>query len=291
MNAVAPIVAPPPSTLRHAAHVLRENPLTAVAAAGSTLLCLVAILSPWLTPYDPVASDVSVALQPPSAAHWAGTDQLGRDVLSRIIAATRLDLAIALSAVSLSFALGAVIGGVSGYAGGRLDRVVGRLVDVLMAFPLFVLAMALVAALGNRVENIVIATAIINLPFYIRFARAEVNVRRDAGYVEAARAGGEGHLAVVLRFLLPNVLPAMAVQISLNLGWAILNAAGLSFIGLGVRPPTPEWGILVAEGARFITTGKWWLVAFPGLALMLAVLCFNLLGDGLRDILDPRMRT
>ncbi|AWN47473.1 peptide ABC transporter permease [Methylobacterium terrae] len=291
MNAVAPIVAPPPSTLRHAAHVLRDNPLTAVAAAGSTLLCLVAVFSPWLTPYDPVASDVSSALLPPSAAHWAGTDQLGRDVLSRIIAATRLDLAIALSAVSLSFALGAVIGGVSGYAGGRLDRVVGRLVDVLMAFPLFVLAMALVAALGNRVENIVIATAIINLPFYIRFARAEVNVRRDAGYVEAARAGGEGHLAVVLRFLLPNVLPAMAVQISLNLGWAILNAAGLSFIGLGVRPPTPEWGILVAEGARFITTGKWWLVAFPGLALMLAVLCFNLLGDGLRDILDPRMRT
>ncbi|OAS17526.1 ABC transporter permease [Methylobacterium platani] len=291
MNAVSPTLAPPPSTLRHAAYVLRENPLTAVAAAGATLLCLVAVFSPWLTPYDPVASDVSVALQPPSAAHWAGTDQLGRDVLSRIVAATRLDLAIALSAVSLSFALGAVIGGVSGYAGGRLDRVVGRLVDVLMAFPLFVLAMALVAALGNRVENIVIATAIINLPFYIRFARAEVNVRRDAGYVEAARAGGEGHLAVVLRFLLPNVLPAMAVQISLNLGWAILNAAGLSFIGLGVRPPTPEWGILVAEGARFITTGKWWLVAFPGLALMLAVLCFNLLGDGLRDILDPRMRT
>ncbi|KMO35530.1 ABC transporter permease [Methylobacterium aquaticum] len=291
MNAVSPALAPPPSTLRHAGYVLRDNPLTAVAAAGAALLCLVALFSPWLTPYDPVASDVSVALQPPSAAHWAGTDQLGRDVLSRIIAATRLDLAIALSAVSLSFALGAVIGGVSGYAGGRLDRVVGRLVDVLMAFPLFVLAMALVAALGNRVENIVIATAIINLPFYIRFARAEVNVRRDAGYVEAARAGGEGHLAVVLRFLLPNVLPAMAVQISLNLGWAILNAAGLSFIGLGVRPPTPEWGILVAEGARFITTGKWWLVAFPGLALMLAVLCFNLLGDGLRDILDPRMRT
>jgi peptide/nickel transport system permease protein len=162
---------------------------------------------------------------------------------------------------------------------------------VMMAFPLFVLAMAMVAALGNRVENIVIATAVINLPFYIRFARAEVNVRRNLGWVEAARASGESHASVVLRFLLPNVLPAMAVQMSLNLGWAILNAAGLSFIGLGVRPPTPEWGIMVAEGARFISTGKWWLVAFPGLALMLAVLCFNLLGDGLRDILDPRMRT
>ncbi len=151
-----------------------------------------------------------------------------------------------------------------GYVGGGLDRWVGRFVDVLMAFPLFVLAMALVAALGNRVENIIIATAIINLPFYIRFARAEVNVRRNAGWVEAARSCGDSHLSVVLLVLLPNVLPAMAVQISLNLGWAILNAAGLSFIGLGVKPPTPEWGIMVAEGARFITTGKWWLVAFPG---------------------------
>jgi peptide/nickel transport system permease protein len=234
---------------------------------------------------------VGSALQPPSAAHWAGTDRLGRDVLARIIYAARLDLAIAASAVSISFVVGALIGSFCGYVGGRLDRSVGRLVDVLMAFPLFVLAMAMVVALGNRVENIVIATAIINLPFYIRFARAEVNVRRNAGWVEAARAGGEGHVAIVLKFLLPNVLPAMAVQISLNLGWAILNAAGLSFIGLGVKAPTPEWGIMVAEGARFISTGKWWLVAFPGLALMLTVLCFNLLGDGLRDILDPRMRT
>jgi peptide/nickel transport system permease protein len=187
--------------------------------------------------------------------------------------------------------LSVVLRGFCGYRGGRLDRWVGRFVDVLMAFPLFVLAMALVAALGNRMENIIIATAVINLPFYIRFARAEVNVRRDAGWVEAARACGDSHLSVVLRFLLPNVLPAMSVQISLNLGWAILNAAGLSFIGLGVQAPTPEWGIMVAEGAAFITSGKWWLVAFPGLALMLTVLCFNLLGDGLRDILDPRMRT
>jgi peptide/nickel transport system permease protein len=277
--------------LRHAGWVLRSNPVTGVAAAAATLLCLVALVGPSLVSYDPIASDVGSALQPPSAAHWAGTDQLGRDVLARIIYAARLDLAIAVSAVTISFVLGALIGSFCGYVGGRLDRSVGRLVDVLMAFPLFVLAMAMVVALGNRVENIVIATAIINLPFYIRFARAEVNVRRNTGWVEAARAGGEGHVAIVLKFLLPNVLPAMAVQISLNLGWAILNAAGLSFIGLGVKAPTPEWGIMVAEGARFISTGKWWLVAFPGLALMLTVLCFNLLGDGLRDILDPRMRT
>jgi peptide/nickel transport system permease protein len=279
------------ATLQHAAFVLRGNPITGIAAVGSTILILVGLFAPWLAPYDPIASDVANALQAPSAAHWAGTDQLGRDVFSRIIVATQLDLAIAVSAVSISFVLGAVIGALCGYTGGRLDRSVGRFVDVLMAFPLFVLAMAMVAALGNRVENIVIATAIINLPFYIRFARAEVNVRRNLGWVEAARASGESHVSVVLRFLLPNVLPAMVVQMSLNLGWAIINAAGLSFIGLGVKPPTPEWGIMVAEGARFISTGKWWLVAFPGLALMMAVLCFNLLGDGLRDILDPRQRT
>jgi peptide/nickel transport system permease protein len=279
------------STLRHSIWILRGNPLTGIAAAGIVVLTLVAIFGPWLVPYDPVASNVPQALLPPSAAHIAGTDQLGRDVFSRLIVAARLDLTIAVAAVSLSFVLGAVIGSFCGYAGGRLDRTVGRFVDVMMAFPLFVLAMAMVAALGNRVENIVIATAVINLPFYIRFARAEVNVRRDVGWVEAARACGESHVSVVLRFLLPNILPAMAVQMSLNLGWAILNAAGLSFIGLGVKPPTPEWGIMVAEGARFISTGRWWLVAFPGLALMLAVLCFNLLGDGMRDILDPRMRT
>jgi peptide/nickel transport system permease protein len=279
------------ATLRHAGWVLRGNPVTAIAAAGAVLLLAVAIFAPWIVPYDPVASNVQIALQAPSAAHWAGTDQLGRDILSRVIAATRLDLAIAVSAVGLSFVLGAVIGSLCGYAGGRLDRVAGRIVDVLMAFPLFVLAMAMVAALGNRVENIVVATAFINLPFYIRFARAEVNIRRNAGWVEAARACGDSHVSVVLRFLLPNILPAMAVQISLNLGWAILNAAGLSFIGLGVQAPTPEWGIMVAEGARFITAGQWWLVAVPGFALMLSVLCFNLLGDGLRDILDPRMRT
>jgi peptide/nickel transport system permease protein len=279
------------ATLRHTIWILRGNPVTAVAAAGALILCILAIIGPSIVPYDPIASDVPNALQPPSAKYWAGTDQLGRDVFSRLVVAARLDLAIAASAVTLSFALGAVIGSLCGYIGGRLDRYVGRFVDVLMAFPLFVLAMAMVAALGNRIENIVIATAIINLPFYIRFARAEVNVRRNAGWVEAARACGDSHLSVVLRFLLPNVLPAMAVQVSLNLGWAILNAAGLSFIGLGVSAPTPEWGIMVAEGARFISTGKWWLVAFPGLALMLTVLCFNLLGDGLRDILDPRMRT
>ena len=279
------------TTAGHALHVLRSNRVSAFAAILALALVLTAAIGPMLLPWDPIASDVAHALQPPNARHWAGTDQLGRDVLARVIAAGRLDYAIAAAAVFLSFLVGAAIGGACGYSGGPVDRWVGRIVDVLMAFPLFVLAMALVAALGNRVENIIYATAIINLPFYIRFARAEVAVRRSAGWVEAASASGNGPWRIVFAFLLPNVLPAMAVQISLNLGWAILNAAGLSFIGLGVHPPTPEWGIMVAEGARFITVGHWWLVAAPGLALMLSVLCFNLLGDGLRDMLDPRMRT
>src|SRR5271168_5216741 len=281
----------PSATLRHTVWILRGNPLTAVAASGVLVLILIAIFGPSIAPYDPVASNVPEALLPPSYAHLAGTDQLGRDTFSRLLVATRLDLVIAVSAVGISFVLGAVIGAFCGYAGGRLDRSVGRFVDVMMAFPLFVLAMAMVAALGNRVENIVIATAIINLPFYIRFARAEVNIRRNLGWVEAARACGENHVSVVLRFLLPNVLPAMAVQMSLNLGWAILNAAGLSFIGLGVKPPTPEWGIMVAEGATNIISGEWWVAFFPGGALMIAVFCFNLLGDGLRDLVDPQRRT
>lgn len=268
----------------------RLDPLTTAAALGTALLVAVALLAPWIVPYDPLASDAAAALSPPSAAHWAGTDQIGRDVLSRLVAAARLDLFIAASAVFLSFVVGAVVGAFCGYAGGLLDRVVGRCVDVLMAFPLFILAMALVAALGTGAGNIIYATAIINLPFYIRFARAEVNARRNAGWVEAARLAGSSHRRVVLFVLLPSILPVMMVQISLNLGWAILNAAGLSFLGLGVQPPTPEWGIMVAEGARYISSGKWWLVVFPGLALMFAVLCFNLLGDGLRDLLDPRGR-
>lgn len=279
------------STLSHAVWVMRGNTITTFAIFGVFCLCIIALFAPWLTPFDPHATDVAGALQPPTALHLFGTDQLGRDILSRLILATRLDLAIAASAVVVSFAIGSLVGSFCGYLGGWLDRIVGRLVDVIMAFPLFVLAMAMVAVLGNSVHNIIIATAFINLPIYIRFARAEVNVKRDMGWVEAARASGHNDLSVTLRYLLPNIMPAMTVQISLNLGWAIINAAGLSFLGLGVVAPTPEWGIMVAEGARFITAGQWWLVAFPGLALMLTVLCFNLMGDGLRDILDPRMRT
>ncbi len=279
------------STLDHARYVMSENPLTLTAFVLFFLLIACALVGPSLAPYDPLATDVAAALQPPSRAHWMGTDSLGRDILSRIVVATRLDIGIAVSAVALSFVIGSAVGCMAGYYGGGADRIMTRIIDTIMAFPLFVLAMGIVAALGNTVANIVLATAIINLPFYARVARAEVNVRRDAGYVEAARLSGNSNARIILLHLFPNIMPPMMVQISLNMGWAILNAAGLSFIGLGVRPPAPEWGIMVAEGASYIISGEWWVALFPGAALMLAVFCFNLLGDGLRDLIDPRMRT
>ena len=275
----------------HVIYVLSENPITAVAFGLFALIVLVAILGPAIAPYDPLESNTARALQPPSWDHWFGTDNLGRDVLSRVIVATRLDLMISVAAVALSFVVGSAIGAVAGYWGSWIDAITGRLVDTIMAFPLFVLAMGIVAAMGNTVENIIYATAIINLPFYARVARAEVRIRRHAGFAQAARLAGNTDLQVLAFHIFPNALPPMMVQISLNMGWAILNAAGLSFIGLGVRPPTAEWGIMVAEGANFVVSGEWWLAFFPGLALMLAVFAFNLLGDGLRDIFDPRQRT
>lgn len=278
-------------TLKHIRHVLSENPVTMVAAALFALFVLLALVGPAIAPYDPLASDAAAALQPPSAAHWFGTDALGRDILSRTLVATRLDLGIAVAAVALSFALGIALGLAAGFFGGWWDAIITRGADTIMAFPLFVLAMGIVAALGNTVGNIVLATAIINLPFYIRVARAEANVRRGAGFIEAARLAGNGDARILAVHLFPNILPPAMVQVSLNMGWAILNAAGLSFIGLGVRPPTPEWGILVAEGAQFIVSGEWWVSFFPGAVLMLAVFTFNLLGDALRDIFDPRRRT
>jgi peptide/nickel transport system permease protein len=279
------------ATARHARYVIGENPVTGLAFALFVLIVLVALIGPYVVPIDPLASDTVEALKAPSLRHWFGTDQLGRDIFSRVVVATRLDFGIAVWSVVLVFVMGGLAGVAAGFFGGWTDRIVGRIADTIMAFPLFVLAMGIVAALGNTVTNIVIATAIVNFPLYARVARAEANVRREAGFVEAARLSGNGDLRILAFQILPNVFPIMVVQMSLTMGYAILNAAGLSFIGLGVRPPTPEWGIMVAEGAAFMVSGEWWIAFFPGLALMVAVFCFNLLGDGLRDIVDPRRRT
>src|SRR5436190_38856 len=229
--------APRPSSglaalLRHSRYVIAENRVTGFAFGLFLLIVLAAVVGPYIVPHDPLASDTVAALKPPSLKHWFGTDQIGRDVFSRVIVATRLDFFIAVASVALVFLMGGLAGVAAGFFGGWTDRVVGRVADTIMAFPLFLLAQ-----------------------------------------------------------ILPNIMPIMIVQMSLTMGYAILNAAGLSFIGLGVRPPTAEWGIMVAEGAAFMVSGEWWIALFPGAALMIAVFCFNLLGDGLRDIVDPQRRT
>jgi peptide/nickel transport system permease protein len=277
--------------LAHILYVVRSNPLTALASLMFTAIVAAAVFGPGLVPYDPLASNASRALEPPSLDHWFGTDNLGRDIFSRVVVAARLDLSIAVAAVALSCVVGSALGAIAGYWGGWADRLISRAMDTVMAFPLFVLGMGIVAALGNTVENIVYATAIINVPFYARVVRAEVNIRRDADFARAAKLCGNRDWRVLAWHIFPNALPPLMVQISLNLGWTMLNAAGLSFIGLGVRPPTPEWGIMVAQGAEYVVSGEWWVAVFPGLTLMLAVFTFNLLGDGLRDIVDPRQRT
>src|SRR5258707_3391816 len=299
MSSVAPAVEPvaPRRTsglsamFEHTRYVLGENRVTGFAFALLVLMVFAALLGRYIVPHDPLASDTAAALKPPSSAHWFGTDQLGRDIFSRVIVATRLDTFIAVASVALVFFLGGLAGIAAGYFGGWTDRIVRRIAHTIMGFPLFVLAMGIVAALGNTMRNIIISTAIVNFPLYARVARAEANVRRDAGFVQAARLSGNGEFRILLVHILPNIMPIMIVQMSLTMGYAILNAAGLSFIGLGVRPPTSAWGVMVAEGAGFMVSGEWWIALFPGVALMIAVFCFNLLGDGLRDIVDPQRRT
>jgi peptide/nickel transport system permease protein len=264
------------------------RPLTVVAFVLLGFFVFSALFGPALAPYDPVATDPHVALKAPSLSHPFGTDSLGRDIFSRVVTATRVDLGVALTAVLFTLMIGVALGAAAGWAGGWTDRVVGRLLDTIMAFPLFVLAVGVAAALGNSVTSVVVATVVVNLPLYARLTRADVSRRRNAGFVEAARLAGLGPAAIVALHVMPNVLPPLMAPASLNMGWAILNAAGLSFLGLGIRPPQPEWGIMVSEGAANIFTGEYWLFLFPGAALALAVLTFSLIGEALRAEFDPR---
>src|ERR1700688_2045165 len=266
MSSVAPAVEPaaPARTsglsamFEHTRYVLGENRVTAFAFGLLIAIVLAALFGPYIVPHDPLASDTAAALKPPSAAHWFGTDQLGRDIFSRVIVATRLDTFIAVASVVLVFLMGGLAGIAAGYFGGWTDRIVGRIADTVMAFPLFVLAMGIVAALGNTVQNIVLATAIVNFPLYARVARAEANVRREAGFVQAARLSGNGEFRILLGHVLPNIMPIMIVQMSLTMGYPLLHAPRLSFVGPRARARTPDWGIMVAEGAAFMVSGEWW---------------------------------
>jgi len=269
---------------------VRRNPLSAAAIVAIAALALTAALAPWVAPFDPDGTDAAAALQSLSPQHLLGTDLYGRDLLSRLIFAARLDLLIPFAATAGALALGAPIGAMAGYCGGWIDQVVMRATDAVMAFPAFVLAMGIAAALGNTTTNIVIAIAITQIPGYLRLIRGEMLRVREMEYAEAARTVGNPRWRIVLVHLLPNCIPPLVVQATLAMGYALLTMAALSFIGLGIQPPQSEWGYMTAEGAAQMVTGQWWLFLFPGLAIMLTVLAFNLVGDALRDFLDPRMR-
>ena len=269
---------------------LSKNVMSLVAFGVIAAVALAAVAAPVNMPYDPDAPDADHALEAPSRRHWLGTDLYGRDQLTRIVYAGRVDLLVALAATAIALSLGVVLGAVSGYRGGWLDQLLMRVIDTIQAFPSFILAMGIAAALGNSVTNIVIAIAITHVPIYGRLIRGEMLRIREMEYAEAARTVGNRQRRIIFHHLLPNCFPPVIVQATLAMGFAILTVAALSYIGLGIRPPTSEWGAMTAEGAGYIVSGEWWIFLFPGVAIMATVLSFNLVGDALRDVLDPRMK-
>ncbi len=283
---------PAPAEVRARPGVWRRLRRHRTAVVGLAILAAFlagSLLAPVLFTEDPTEANFERVLQPPSRAHLLGTDNLGRDLLVRIVYGARVSFLIGVLAVSLSAALGVPVGLVSGYYGGSVDIVIQRLVDLMLAFPGFLLALTLIAVLGVGVTNVVVAVGLATAPVYVRLVRGVALSIRTQVYVEAARALGASAPRVLRRHVLPNCLAPVIVQSTLQLGTAILTAAGLGFLGLGVKPPTPEWGTMLGEGQTYLFS-SWYMATFPGLAIFLAVLAFNLLGDGLRDALDPRMR-
>ncbi|HUW14773.1 MAG TPA: ABC transporter permease [Anaerolineae bacterium] len=264
--------------------VLREHRMLLLGLVVLLVVILAATFGPSLLPYGPLKTDPESRLQPPSLAHPMGTDNFGRDVLVRVLYGARLDLRISFLVAFSALIAGTLVGAFSGYYGGIVDDVVMRITDVMQAFPSFVLAMAITAMLGNTIPNVVLAIAFSYSPFFIRLTRGEVLSARELGYAEAARCVGNPEWRVLYLHVLPNCLTPALVQATLCLGWAILNASGLAFLGLGVRPPTPEGGVLVGEGTQFIISGEWWISVFPGAMIVLMAFAFNLIGDSLRDI-------
>lgn len=267
----------------------RRSPLTVAGLALIAILVLIALLAPLIAPANPLKQVLSTRLKPPSVTHWLGTDQLGRDILSRMIYGARISLVIGTVVVGLAASVGTLVGLVAGYAGGWLDEGLMRVTDVFFAFPALILAMAISGALGPSLTNAMIAIAVVSWPVYARLVRAQVLSLREREYVEAARGLGASAGRIVWQHILPNTLAPLLVQASFDMGGAILSAAGLSFIGFGAQPPTPEWGVMISDGRNYIATQSW-LSLFPGLAILLTVAAFNLIGDGLRDALDPRLR-
>ncbi len=267
----------------------RRNPLAMVGLCIILALLAVAALAPLIAPASPTAQDLSLRLLAPSATHWFGTDELGRDIFSRIVWGARITLTIVALVVVIVAPVGLVVGTAAGYFGGWFDAVLMRITDVFLAFPRLILALAFVAALGPGIENAVIAIALTAWPPYARIARAETLTIRNADFIAAARMTGAGPVRILVGQVMPLCLSSLIVRVTLDMAGIIIIAAGLGFLGLGAQPPSPEWGAMIASGRRFLLD-QWWVATIPGLAICTVSLGFNLLGDGLRDVLDPKQQ-
>lgn len=270
-------------------HRVVRNRAAVTGGIVVAIFVVVAALAPILSPYDPLKGGLGNRLRAPSTTHWLGTDELGRDVLSRVLYGARITAQIQVAAVGLALVLGTALGLAAGYVRGSVDQTIMRLMDILMAFPGIFLALAIIAALGTGLSNVIIATGIFLVPQFARVVRASILTLREMEFVQAARALGRGDVAIVFRYLLPNSLAPIIVQTSLRMATVLLTASGLSFLGLGVQPPSPEWGAMLSNARSYMITAPH-VALMPGLAIAVVVLGFNLLGDGLRDSLDPRLR-
>ena len=267
----------------------RKNIILIVGAALSLLIVCLALLAPYLAPYDPTKMALSDKLLSPDSVHIFGTDNMGRDILSRVIAGSRISLSVAFLTILVSVVIGTVIGLISGFAGGLVDMVFMRIVDILLAFPTIVFALAVSMVLGSGQINLIIAICIVQWTRYARVARGEAILLKNAEYIEAARAIGNNGPQIVLKYFLPSIISKIIVLASLDIGGIILYCSSLSFLGLGAQPPSPDWGVMISDGKEYIRQAPW-MAVYPGLAIAISALAFNMLGDGIRDFLDPRMR-
>lgn len=270
--------------------LLLSNPVTVVSAVVLLAIVVVAVTARWIAPYGINDIDVPNALQSPSGAHWFGTDELGRDVFSRVLVAIQASMQVAVISVAFAAVVGVTVGLIAGYRGGWVDTVFMRVVDVMFAFPVLLLALAVVAVLGPGITTTILAIGIVYTPIFARVSRASTLSVRVEPYVAVSRTMGTGHGYILRRHILPNIAGPLIVQTSLSLAFAILSEAALSFLGLGIQPPQPSLGRMIFDSQGFVTLA-WWMAVFPGIAIFVAVLAFNLFGDGLRDVLDPRQRT
>lgn len=266
---------------------LKANPSAMFGLTILLALVAVAAFAPWIATHDIYAQDLAARLQPPSAQHWFGTDELGRDIYSRLVFGSRITLYITTLTALIVAPVGLIVGATAGYLGGWVDIILMRIVDVFLAFPSLVLALAFVAALGPGLENAIIAISLAAWPPIARLARAETLTVRASDYIAAIRLQGASSPRIILGHIMPMCIPSVVVRVTLNMAAIILTAAGLGFLGLGAQPPSPEWGAMLSTGRQFILT-SWWIAAMPGCAILVVSLAFNLFGDGLRDILDPR---